>query len=517
MLKKFSLPLILILFLALFLRLPPVLQDYFPFVFDMGRDMVWVRDMVTLRRPYLIGPWSSIAGVYFGPAWYYLLTIPFLLTNGDPRGSVFLVLFLNLLTIYLAFVFGKKIQGRRFGLLLAFLLTICPIMINISGFAFHANLLPFTNLLFIYSLYQVLGGEKKFLMLAALMTSLNFHFEPATAIFTTLTLLVFLILQFKKQKLKIKELVLPLIIFALPFTPQVIFELRHDFLQSRALLSYFKGENQSLGGRLSLGPRILNRFIKFGEVFSGVVSSPKILGLLWLVVIGYLAWQLYKKEKGRMKDLIFVLGLNLLVPFLGFTFLFTPELKGWYLYGLNVIYVFLLALVLDFLMRKNKDSLRLFFLLLFLLFLINANPILKLKDFLEGYQVDRPEILANQKKALDWVYEDAQGQPFKVYVYTPPIYDYHYQYLIFWYGRKKFAYLPIEYSYLPGESGYLNFKEHYVNPSPQETDLVYLLIEPDKVKQRVEGWLGHFSKMDLEKRIKLNSGIVLEKRKEVRY
>lgn len=514
MFKKVNYLLILLLLLALCLRLPFVLKDYFPFVFDMGRDMVWVRDIVELRRPYLIGPWSSIAGVYFGPAWYYLLVIPFLLTDGDPRGSVFLVLFLNLLTIYLAFVFGKKIQGRRFGLLLAFLLTICPIMINISGFAFHANLLPLINLLFIYSLYQVLEGEKKFFMLAALMASLNFHFEPATAIFTTLTLLVFLILPLKKQKLKIRKLALTLIIFALPFTPQVIFELRHDFLQSRALLSYFKGENQSLGGRLALGPRILNRFSKFGEVFSGVVSSPKALGLLWLVVIGYLAWQLYKKEKGRIRDLIFVLGLNILVPFLGFTFLFSAELKGWYLYGLSVTYVFLLALVLDFLMRKNKDASRLFFLLLFLLFLINANPILKLKDFLDGYRLNRPEILANQKKALDWVYEDAGKQPFKVYVYTPPVYDYHYQYLIFWYGRKKFAYLPTEYSYLPGESRYLNFKEYYVNPSPQETNLVYLLIEPDEVRQRVEGWLGHFSETELEKRIKLNSGIVVEKRRE---
>lgn len=510
----------LILLLALFLRLPMALVDFIPFVFDTGRDMVWVRDMVALRRPYLIGPWGSLAGIFLGPAWYYLLVIPFVITGGDPKGSVFLVLFFNLLTIFLAFVFGKKIKGKNFALILVFLLLLSPLMVNICTYAFHANLLPLTTLIFIWSLYQCLQGEKKFLILASLMASFNFHLEPAMAVFTTLTLLVFLILKFKSLKLRLKDLLLPAVSFSLPFVPQIIFELRHNFLQTKALIGYFKGENESLGGKLPLFPRIIDRFEKFIRTFRvSIIATNQFLVVILFLLTMFLIWKIYQKERQKVKNLIFVLVLSLLIPFLGFTFLFLPELKGWYLYGLVVIYAFLVALILDTYLDKPRTTMvrgksKILYLLFLFLFFTNSFPITRVKDLFRGYEVGGPELLKNQKNAIDWIYQDAEEKPFKVFVYTAPVYDYHYQYLFWWYGEKKFGYLPLEYSYLPGETSYVPHKEHYVNPHPQETDLVYLIIEPEEIEERLNGWFGHFSDTKLEKRIKLNSGIVIEKRKE---
>jgi len=105
-LSKYLLGLAILLFFAL--RLPQVLSNEFPFVFDMGRDHIWVRNMIELRRPTLIGPWGSLAGIYFGPAWYYLLSIPYIISGGMPQASVVWVMLLNLLALIIGFKFLKK-------------------------------------------------------------------------------------------------------------------------------------------------------------------------------------------------------------------------------------------------------------------------------------------------------------------------------------------------------------------------------------------------------------------------
>src|SRR3989344_1325506 len=425
--------LIVILFLAL--RLPQIWRDEFPFVFDFGRDLIWVRNMVELKRPTLIGPWGSLAGVYFGPLWYYLLTIPYIIFSGDPRGPVYLTLTANLAVLVLGWLWLKKSVSWRMGLIFAFLVAVSPHNINLSTFAFHANILPLTQLLFIYGLYR---QDVRGLYLAALMTSLNFHFEPATGIFTTLTLVLFTLLRLKQ--LSLKSLLITAIIFALPFLPNVVFDLRHDFLQTRAVISYFQGENKSLEGVLPYPERIFERLRKFTELFSSSVTPniPLIAaGVIFLCLLIFV----YRSK------LFSLLVISLIVPLLGFMFLFPPELKGWYLYGFSVNFIILTSLFL-----RRFPLLILFPLILFIW------------RFTTPYTFSTQATLKNQILALDTIYTQAANQPFKLYVYTPPIYDYQYQYLTWWYGRKAYGYLPTEYSYLPGETSYHPQKEKFLEP-----------------------------------------------------
>src|SRR3989338_10369587 len=60
----------------------------FLFNMDNGRDMVDVREMVELKKLRLTGPTSAIEGLFNGPAWYYLLSIPYILTEGNPYGAI---------------------------------------------------------------------------------------------------------------------------------------------------------------------------------------------------------------------------------------------------------------------------------------------------------------------------------------------------------------------------------------------------------------------------------------------
>ena len=476
--KKFTnwavLGLIVILFLAL--RLPQILRDEFPFVFDFGRDLIWVRNMVELRRPTLIGPWGSLAGVYFGPLWYYLLAIPYVIFTGDPRGPVYLTLTANLAVLLLGWLWLKRFNPKL-GLIFALLVAISPHSINLSTFAFHANMLPLTQLLFLYGLYR---RDSRGLYLAALMTSLNFHFEPATGIFTTLTLILSVLLR-PAPRVALAKWGFALLIFALPFLPNVAFDLRHDFLQTRAVVAYFQGQNRSLEGVLPYPERIFERLRKFTELFSSTITPNIPLIAAGLILIALLLF-LYRLKQSKFKSQLINLNLfSLVVPLLGFMFLFPPELKGWYLYGFSVSYFILASLVLY--------RFPLLVLLPVVLFALRfATPV----------SFTSAATLKSQKAALDAIYTESQGQPFKLYVYTPPIYDYQYQYLTWWYGRKTYGYLPTEYSYLPGETSYHPQKDQFTQPiKAGEPKQIFLLIEPEAATDRLTGWLGHFARYPL--------------------
>jgi hypothetical protein len=96
--------------------------------------------------------------------------------------------------------------------------------------------------------------------------------------------------------------------------------------------------------------------------------------------------------------------------------------------------------------------------------------------------------------ALDVIYQDAEGKPFNVLVYTPPVYTYAYDYLFQWYGAKK-------YSYVPGKDA---------------TGTFYLLMEEDTSSARGHiGWMETVVKTgDVVWTHTLPSNLIIQKRVE---
>ena len=102
--------------------------------------------------------------------------------------------------------------------------------------------------------------------------------------------------------------------------------------------------------------------------------------------------------------------------------------------------------------------------------------------------------MKNQLFAIDTAYRQTAGQPFNFYIYTPPIYDYAYQYLIWWRGRQVYGYLPTEYSYLPERIDYHPHKSDFTQPiKPGPPEKIFLLIEPEVHLGRVKDWLTNFA------------------------
>src|SRR3972149_5103487 len=104
--------LLVILLAAAVLRVFIIVRDSVPFAYDMGRDLLWAKDIAFYHIPTLIGPAASIWGVYFPPLWYYLLAIPLLLSGGHPLSAVYTTAAIITLTGILAFSFFKKYLGN---------------------------------------------------------------------------------------------------------------------------------------------------------------------------------------------------------------------------------------------------------------------------------------------------------------------------------------------------------------------------------------------------------------------
>ncbi len=109
------------------LKVLPILNYNFPFTTDQGRDMLDIRDIVVGHHLRLIGPTTSINGVFLGPGWYYFNVPPFILGQGDPAVLVYWqILFFQLAALAIWFFYYH--HAPKLGLILSVLFLLSPAM-----------------------------------------------------------------------------------------------------------------------------------------------------------------------------------------------------------------------------------------------------------------------------------------------------------------------------------------------------------------------------------------------------
>lgn len=212
------------------------LEKLYGFEFDQERDYYIVKEIINGKLT-LIGPRVvSSAGFYLGP-WYYYLQLPFFfIMSGNPlygaafTASVNLVIYLSLY-----FVLHRLTSSRLIALAAAILWVSTANRSN-----WNVSFVPLFFLGFLY-LYTRLLKKWTFiglwLLTFTLFLSLNFHPQM---IFLTPVWLYALI----KHRLTLKQFLILSIAVLLPFVPLVIFDLRHDFINIRALLNFLSSSSE---------------------------------------------------------------------------------------------------------------------------------------------------------------------------------------------------------------------------------------------------------------------------------
>jgi hypothetical protein len=192
-----------------------------------------------------------------------------------------------------------------------------------------------------------------------------------------------------------------------------------------------------------------------------------------------------------MKRFVIYLLTLPVITFVVFIFL-SNSVYHYYLTHLNIAYILIFTYLLFIAFTKKLVAVA-----VVLSFCFTANLTLGLYNSVRISLHDYPDYgsvhkMRGKKDALDFIFKDAGKTEFGLLVFSPPVYTYPYDYLVWWYAREKYGYVPYN----------------------DKKGTFYLLMEPDPSKPTSYiGWLETVIKdgeVVFEK--KLPSGFIIQKR-----
>ncbi len=304
-----------LIILSCFLRVYN-LKDSLQFQGDQGRDAMIVADIFKEKDPVFIGPVTSVGNMYLGPLYYYFM-MPFLwLSYPSPMGPVYAVACLGILTVALVYYLGKKIVGEKAALWATAFYSLSSVVITYTRFSWNPNPAPLVSLLMIYWTYQAWQKKPWFWPLVSLAFAvlLQLHYLALlTAGGAGVMWLIDLGQRLKKARAKtswqpLLKLLWPslvaLLVLLLSFTPLVLFDYKHNWLNLKAFQNLLFGEpNFKLTNSVSWLTRLW-QIIKethgrgmhiLLEIAIG--QRRRLNSFLLFAFTGLLGWRLLKKDK----------------------------------------------------------------------------------------------------------------------------------------------------------------------------------------------------------------------------
>lgn len=483
-----------IFILAFFLRAQETISGNFLFLLDQGRDLMDVKRIVFDHHLTLIGPYTSLQGIFQGPLFYYLLAVPTFLTEGSPWGVVALMLLISMSVLIVSFVVMQRFFGLRVALVTSFLLAFSPEAIAAATYAWNPHPMWLLISLFLFSFYQLVLGKKKYHLAVWPLIALMFHFEAALGFFIFLAAIMHLLI-FERKTVLSRYFLSGMLVFFLFFVPQIAFDIRHDFLMSRSFLSLFYGKNQGLITSSEHQPylTILNEHIasfviNFNSIFQQSTIFPYLPTFVFFLCIVFFVFAKQKQMLQKKESLFIMMNVQFISIIFLLTSLYPFPIRYWFLTGFQLFYILPMGVLLGMSLRYTAGKV-VALLFVFLTLLTVIPKLYTLYSYPDDGGVAK---IKGKTQALDYIYTDAKGEKFGLLVFTPPVHTDAYDYLIWWYGEKTY---------------------HYI-PHSEKKGTVYLLMEPDPAKPwSYKGWLETVIKTgEVVSTRKLPSGHIVQKR-----
>lgn len=488
--NRFYITSLVILVIGVLFRLALTENGNFLFNMDSARDFVDVREMMELQKIRLTGPGTAIDGLYNGPFWYYLLAIPYIISKGDPYSAILMQI--GFWTIGGFFLLKLvKAFGILPTLVVGLLWIASDYIVLASVYSFNPTPVMFLTPVFIYLLIEYLKNNKTiYIALVWFLAGLFFNLEMNFGVFVPVIILTSIFLTKNNKLLRQKGFWIGVGCFILTLLPQIIFDIRHQNIMSKAVLNHLSANSSS---NLNLLYRAQTVFSNFYNTFLPTLMSHKLLS--W-IILGLFIPTIYRLLKQKRQDMLALVSLIFVfVPFLGYLVL-PVAINPWHLGAEMVTLLILSAYLLKKLMEGYLLSKITSIVLSLIIILFALTNITNFFFEDRGKPNKDPSAYKNEIAAIDYIYKYANGKNFKVYAYLPSIIDYPYQYLIWWYGLKQFGYLPTDYAYAPNKTPYISNKAAFSAKVEEikkraDSNLVFLIKEPDRNYTR-PGWEGDF-------------------------
>lgn len=407
--------------------------------------------------------------VHLAPYFYWLSGIFLYFSRLDPLGWGVVAAFLSGITMLLLYKTGAKFFGKRTAFIGVFIYSV-SFFLNIFdrhywGLAFDGML----SLAAVFCLYQIINKKEKFLYVLAGLLAFGFHTDPSTLTLFVLTVLVWV---FYRPRISKKAFILSFFIFMLSFVPLVLFDVRHDFANSRGIMQYVdeikagrKGSiDQTITDVLLFVPRgmwrtlyvsgntdLARQYSYCPQHLEGRLQDVPWWGsvsvLLMLVVA---AWYAHKKSHSGLRMLV----LLFIATYFGISIygvIFHGDLFDHYLGTLFPLFILLVAFLANKFLKNNG------LLFVVLSFFAVANiQLLATSHHRFGYQ--------DKVAAVNWAIQAVAPNEFSLDVIGDCFRYNGYRYLFYVAGKE-----PVK-SYVDA-----NFTHLYDNP-PAETYPPYLVV-----------------------------------------
>ncbi len=219
------------------------LNEFITFLGDEGRDAIIIKRLITLEHLPAIGAPTSVGQVYLGPFYYYFIAPWLLLFHFNPLGLAVGVAFFSSLFILIIFFALRDLFEKKRALIATFLITFSSVLIDFSRFSWNPNLLPLFSFLTLYFFIKALQKKTKLMFfLCGMMFSFSLQLHYLSLLFIPaffITIIMYILRKKQDRRQLILGISMAMISFFIFSFPLVIFDLRHQFLNTKNFITLF--------------------------------------------------------------------------------------------------------------------------------------------------------------------------------------------------------------------------------------------------------------------------------------
>lgn len=471
--KKDFLLVLVFLVLAYILRVLFLPKLALTFGYDQARD-AYISQQILSGDIKILGPPTSTPGLYHGVFYYYLLAPAYLVGRGSPIIAAYWIALFNAATVfivfYLTYLLTKK-KGAAY--LSAFLFAISFEATQYATWLSNPTIGVWTVPLIYLGLWMWIGpsiSSGRLRRWGPVLAALGLGLSIQAEIFLLYHGAPFVIWAWvARKKIKKNEILKFAAVLVLALSTMIVSEIKFGFKSLSGLKQLALAQETSLAYAKSLGDYLVLYLNQIGRIFA-FNSYPGNIGYGGAFVIALIILALFQLKKLRGISwgpfMASWLLSHLTVVTLGGTS--TPFL----MVGIGPAVSIIMAIFLYNWWEKRYKVVAAFVLLI----LIFGNLGMIVRENPEGstlFAIQKDMLLVKQLAAINYTYEQANGEPFSINSLTSPLWiNIVWSYLYKWYGLPKYGYLPEWHG--KNQVGLLDSL-----PSTKgSTELYYLILEP---------------------------------------
>jgi hypothetical protein len=331
-------------------------SERFGLAYDQAHDAVVAREALREGKIPLVGPFSSAGPFQTSGTWYWLLMIPTALYRSSVSTPWVFLTFLYVMMIYMVGMFGRKIEGNLFGILIALLTALSTAQIAQSVNLTNQTPIPVFVFLSLFCAYYYL---KKNTVISAFGMGL-FAGLAASIHLQGMSLAIVVFLALFLGGVTMRTFFSAFFGALLPMLPIVLWDTKNDFFTIRNMFYYYRYDQFNISLDV-LGRRWLTYLTEFwpkewAHIIGGVpgIAVGIVMGAVFFFIIRF-----FQKKVRRFWFLIFFsfFGMAVIVrytrvpifsSFITFMHPFVLFITAWTLYQTFRLHKFVGAVVLIF-------------------------------------------------------------------------------------------------------------------------------------------------------------------------